>query len=116
MRSPSSDDVSRESVINDGEREPSSSNRQTASYEGGAQTRSEDEIIYVDATKYVPIVANDPFHPGQLAKVLIDPEQIASVAEIGYGVLDNVRTPIVQLNYMDGQSEQVFDAHHVWTR
>ena len=72
--------------------------------------------IFVDATKYVSVVANDAFHPSRLTTMLINPEEIASIELVGYGVLDNSKTPIVQLNYKNGWSEQVFDAYAVWIR
>ena len=65
----------------------------------------------------MPLVAEDRFHPGYLAKVLIDPEEVASVRLLGYGDLpDFGESPVVQLIYVNGQSEQVFDAYHVWTK
>ena len=64
---------------------------------------------YVDATKYKLVVANDPFHPGQLIKLLIDPHSIESAQVIGYGDLDNVRTPIVRIFYKNGTVEEAFD-------
>ena len=67
------------------------------------------DSIYIDATNYKLVVANDPFHPGQLINLLIDPDSIESAQVIGYGNLDNVRTPIVRLFYKNGTVEEVFD-------
>ena len=71
---------------------------------------------HIDATGYVLIVANDPFHPGQLAELLIDPASVTSSQQMGYGVLDNVQTPVVRLFYENGQAEDVFDVGHVWAK
>lgn len=76
----------------------------------------DDEVIVVDATNYVGIVANDPFHPGQLRTILIDPEEITSAQQMGYGVLDNNKTPIVRLIYRNGQAEDVFDVAYRWSK
>jgi hypothetical protein len=64
----------------------------------------------------VLIVANDPFHPGQLVSLLIDPASVTSSQQMGYGVLDNSRTPVVRLFYENGQAEDVFDVGHVWAK
>lgn len=60
-------------------------------------------------------MANDPFHPGQLVKLLIEMEEITSAQLMGYGVLDDVRTPIVRLFYQNGTAEDVFDVWHNWS-
>lgn len=62
------------------------------------------------------IVANDPFHPGQLAELLIDPASVTSAQLMGYGNLDGVQVPIVRLFYENGPAEDVFDVGHVWSR
>ena len=64
---------------------------------------------YIDTTNYKLVVANDPFHPGQLIKLLIDPDSVESAQVIGYGGLDGVQTPIVRLFYKNGTVEEVFD-------
>lgn len=68
-----------------------------------------DNSIYIDTTNYKLVVANDPFHPGQLINLLIDSDSIESAQVIGYGMLDNSRTPIVRLFYKNGTVEEVFD-------
>ena len=60
-------------------------------------------------------MANDSFHPGQLVNLLIEAEEITSTQLMGYGVLDNVRTPIVRLFYKNGTAEDVFDVWHNWS-
>ena len=60
-------------------------------------------------------MTNDPFHPGQLVNLLIEAEEITSAQLMGYGVLDNVRTPIVRLFYKNGTVEDVFDVWHNWS-
>ena len=59
----------------------------------------------------MPIVHNDPFHPGELRTVLIDPNEIASGQMMGYGVLYGKDTPVVRLIYKNGTAEDVFDAY-----
>lgn len=71
---------------------------------------------YIDATGYKLIVANDPFHPGQLAELLIDPASVTSAQPLGYGVLDDVQTPVVRLFYENGQAEDVFDVGRIWSK
>ena len=71
---------------------------------------------YIDATGYRLIVANDPFHPGQLAELLIDPASVTSAQFMGYGNLDEVQVPVMRLFYENGQAEDVFDVGHVWSR
>ncbi len=71
---------------------------------------------YIDASGYRLIVANDPFHPGQLAELLIDPASVTSAQLMGYGNLDGVQVPIVRLFYENGPAEDVFDVGHVWSR
>ena len=61
-------------------------------------------------------MANDPFHPGQLVNLLIEAKEITSAQLMGYGVLDNVRTPIVRLFYKNGTAEDVFDVWHNWSK
>ena len=60
-------------------------------------------------------MTNDPFHPGQLVNLLIEAEEITPAQLMGYGVLDNVRTPIVRLFYKNGTVEDVFDVWHNWS-
>jgi hypothetical protein len=62
------------------------------------------------------IVASDPFHPGALARLLIDPASITSAQFMGYGVLDEVQTPVVRLFYENGLAEDVFDVGHRWSK
>ena len=62
------------------------------------------------------VVANDPFHPGQLIQLLMDPESVTSAQFMGYGVLDEVQTPVMRLFYENGQAEDVFDVGHVWAK
>lgn len=61
------------------------------------------------------IIANDPFHPGQLVNLLIDPQEITSAQLMGYGTLDNAKVPIVRLTYKNGLAEDVFDVWHNWS-
>ena len=77
-------------------------------------SQNNDDGIYIDATAYVSVVANDPFHPGQLLSLLIDASDVVSAQLMGYGVLDNVRTPVVRLIYENGQAEDVYDTGHTW--
>ena len=72
--------------------------------------------MYIDATKYVGIVANDPFHPGQLRSLLIDPASVTSAQFMGYGDLDNTKCPVVRLFYENGLAEDVFDVGHRWSK
>lgn len=116
MRSTPSADETRESSINSGEGTFATTDRQDASRESRAQTRDAQEVIYVDATGYKLIVANDPFHPGQLAELLIDPASVTSSQMMGYGVLDEVQTPVVRLFYENGQTEDVFDVGRIWSK
>ena len=60
-------------------------------------------------------MTNDPFHPGQLVNLLIEAEEITSAQLMGYGVLENSRTPIVRLFYKNGMAEDVFDVWHNWS-
>ena len=62
------------------------------------------------------VVANDPFHPGQLAELLMDPESVTSAQFMGYGNLDGVQIPVMRLFYENGQAEDVFDVGHVWAK
>lgn len=80
------------------------------------QNNSADDVIYIDATKYVNIVANDPFHPGQLRNLLIDPASVTSAQFMGYGDLDNAKCPIVRLFYENGLTEDVFDVGRRWSK
>ena len=58
----------------------------------------------IDATQYVGIVANDPFHPGRLHSLLIDPASVTSAQFMGYGDLDGTKCPVE-----NGLAENVFD-------
>lgn len=73
---------------------------------------SRDDVIYIDATKYVSVVANDPFHPGQLRNLLIDPASTTSTQFMGYGDLDGTKCPVVRLFYENGLAEDVYDVGH----
>jgi len=112
----SSNDETREGSLNSGERTSTVTDRQNASREGGAQTDGAKEVIYIDATQYKLIVANAPFHPGQLAQLLIDPASVTSSQMMGYGVYEDSRTPIVRLFYENGQTEDVFDVGRIWSK
>lgn len=77
---------------------------------------NDDNVIVVDATKFVSVVASDAFHPSRLVTLLIDPEEITSTQLMGYGVLNDIETPIVRLIYKNGQAEDVFDVAHRWSK
>ena len=62
------------------------------------------------------IVANDPFHPGQLRNVLIDPASTPSAKLMGYGDLDGTKCPVVRLFYENGLAEDVYDVGRTWAR
>lgn len=79
-------------------------------------TQNNDDVIVIDATKYVCIVCNDPFHPGALHTVLIDPASVTSSQMMGYGELDGTSSPVVRLIYENGMTEDVFDVGHAWSR
>jgi len=64
----------------------------------------------------VSIVANDPFHPGQLVKLLIDPASTTSAQLMGYGDLDGTKCPVVRLFYENGLAEDVYDVGRTWAR
>jgi hypothetical protein len=64
----------------------------------------------------VGIVANDPFHPGQLRNLLIDPASVTSAQFMGYGDLDGSKCPVVRLFYENGLAEDVFDVGHQWSK
>ena len=72
--------------------------------------------MYIDATKYVCVTANDPFHPGALARLLIDPASVTSAQFMGYGDLDGTKCPVVRLFYENGLAEDVFDVGHRWSK
>lgn len=59
------------------------------------------------------VLANDPFHPGQLTTQLIDPLTIASTQLLGYGDSPYGRQPVVRLIYTNQSAEDVFDAWHL---
>jgi hypothetical protein len=72
-----------------------------------------EEIITFE--NYVNVIANDPFSPGHVCMVGIDPESITSVKSMGYGNLDNTQVPIVRLTYKNGWTEDVLDVGHHWS-
>lgn len=59
-----------------------------------------EEIITFE--NYVNVIANDPFSPGHVCMVGIDPKSTTSVKFMGYGNLDNTQVPIVRLTYKNG--------------
>ena len=79
-------------------------------------TQNNDDVIVIDATQYVGIVANDPFHPGTLVSLLIDPASVTSAQFMGYGDLDETKCPVVRLFYENGLAEDVFDVGHRWSK
>ena len=79
-------------------------------------TQNNDDVIVIDATQYVGIVANDPFHPGRLHSLLIDPASVTSAQFMGYGDLDGTKCPVVRLFYENGSAEDVFDVGHRWSK
>ena len=59
-------------------------------------------------------ITGDPFHPGRLVKVWDERDNIASAQFMGYGVLDDVQTPIMRLILTNGSAIDVFDADGIW--
>lgn len=59
-----------------------------------------EEIITFE--NYVNVIANDPFSPGHVCMIGIDPKSTTSVKFMGYGNLDNTQVPIVRLTYKNG--------------
>ena len=59
-------------------------------------------------------MCNDPFHPGQLHTVVMAAKDIQSHQFMGYGMLDNARTPVQRLIFINGTAEDVFDVEHNW--
>lgn len=61
---------------------------------------------------------NDSFHPGQLATVLIDTNEVTSAQFMGYGLLDGGKgrrqVPVMRLNYSNRNPEDVFDVDGFW--
>lgn len=59
-------------------------------------------------------MTNDPFHPGHLHSILIDANEVTSTQFMGYGILDGTKIPIMRLNYLNRNPEDVFDVDGHW--
>lgn len=66
--------------------------------------------------EYVKYVAGDHFHPGRAVTIITDKNDITSAQFMGYGVLDDVQTPVVRLQFNNGSTEDVFDVERIWSQ
>lgn len=78
--------------------------------------KTQNNDITLDLTEYVSVVANDPFSPGHVCRVGIDPKSVTSAQLMGYGTLDDAKVPIVRLTYNNGLTEDVFDVEQIWSQ
>ena len=62
----------------------------------------------IDATNYIPVICNDPFHPGSLTTVYIDPNSVTSAQYLG----ESEKGSVVRLFYNNGLAEDVYDVYN----
>lgn len=86
--------------------------KKTTAKQKKTQSSTCEEIITFE--NYVNVIANDPFSPGHVCMIGIDPKSTTSVKFMGYGNLDNTQVPIVRLTYKNGWTEDVLDVGHHW--